>query len=198
METNLIGCINCGHMVSINAERCPKCSVVDFEGCECVFCGDRGAKQELLEINSSYTRHKRFLHLYAHEACLEKICTHELDYSSITCEDCLTKISKDKMLEYLMSFYESGSPKQLSCSNCGSTRPLGNAMTPCYFCGGVIMTENYDKLRVKYKGAYYNKTYIKEVHCHKECAGNISSSFTVGDKEKESNFQKILDKFSPI
>jgi ribosomal protein S27AE len=77
----LTTCLYCSNQISARATVCPKCKADTPLGLECVFCRQRGRRDQVIPLQGS---------IYSHEACLEH-------YFSIpegfTCSDCHTALA---------------------------------------------------------------------------------------------------------
>jgi DNA-directed RNA polymerase subunit N (RpoN/RPB10) len=180
--TNLIRCVNCGHIVSKNAEYCLQCHKEDFIGGGCLFCRERSQKDHLIKLDSPYTG-TRLSDFYAHKKCLHRALNiGGIDHADFFCQDCEAVIPKKEIKGHLIESCNPRHNHRVICSNCGSTVAINHLMESCFFCGSTILKgfHEYETIKVKTKG-FYNKI-IREVSLHKDCVSKLDASIIVADK----------------
>jgi predicted RNA-binding Zn-ribbon protein involved in translation (DUF1610 family) len=134
-NSNLTVCAECGHNVSKNAKKCPKCGITNFSTATCFFCKKRSAISDLVSKNvKKFIRYEIFgpkmtrglTHTsgkkrFFHRSCIKKYLGPNKKEIIARCSDC----GKNLKLEAEVVFK---SKEKDPCPNCGAPNqpPLPN------------------------------------------------------------------------
>ncbi len=137
-NTGTTPCVNCGHFISKNAQKCPKCS---GECVSCLLC------KQPIKTKEVYRPHGRNDGYAFHKNCLG---FHFLIPPSVACPDCGVELSSTKLQGSLLKATD------ISCPDCGSPDPLGGRRVTCscYACGCPVFTA-FQTARKSYNHSSY-------------------------------------------
>ena len=119
----LSSCLYCGAQISVSATVCPKCKEDTPLGFKCVFCQQRGRRDQVTLSVGSPHPHRQ---IYSHESCLARYFSVPEGFTCPECHAVLVGKTTRRPLAREMSS---------ACPKCGYPSLLPASSSCCVVCG---------------------------------------------------------------